>query len=79
MVASRPVFHRPRPASIVPPPFGSGYQFVSRLSGDTEWASIVPPPFGSGYQFVSKLSGDTEWASIVPPPFGSGYHKRNDW
>ena len=36
-------------ASIVPPPFGSGYLacLLRRLA--VHYASIVPPPFGSGY------------------------------
>ena len=37
-------------ASIVPPPFGSGYASPSDLDVEVLLgASIVPPPFGSGY------------------------------
>ena len=37
------------PASIVPPPFGSGYVIGCRGFAEIVRASIVPPPFGSGY------------------------------
>ena len=68
-------------ASIVPPPFGSGYS--SRL--------LYPPDCSSdALQLCRPLSGAVipvhgqgdeqgQCASIVPPPFGSGYvyHPRN--
>ncbi len=66
-------------ASIVPPPFGSGYA-GQRWAG--EWAlpaSIVPPPFGSGYPHSEGGVGGSRFrASIVPPPFGSGYQLSHD-
>ena len=65
----------PALASIVPPPFGSGYDPCAAIKlhgGHT--ASIVPPPFGSGYSPEPAESDIRCWASIVPPPFGSGYH-----
>ena len=36
-------------ASIVPPPFGSGYQGEGCRQREAYHTSIVPPPFGSGY------------------------------
>ena len=36
-------------ASIVPPPFGSGYGYIATIHTSELHASIVPPPFGSGY------------------------------
>ena len=36
-------------ASIVPPPFGSGYRASDSTIARYDAASIVPPPFGSGY------------------------------
>ena len=61
-------------ASIVPPPFGSGY-VLKAVAGIliNSVASIVPPPFGSGYLAASVVAGALRLASIVPPPFGSGY------
>ena len=38
-------------ASIVPPPFGSGYTQVVLGGFQAGPASIVPPPFGSGYSW----------------------------
>ena len=71
--------HRLRPlplgsaASIVPPPFGSGYNESEHRAADGGNASIVPPPFGSGYNESEHRAADGGNASIVPPPFGSGY------
>ena len=65
-------------ASIVPPPFGSGYS-PARLPAfyPLRRASIVPPPFGSGYgQWIQSILPYAP-ASIVPPPFGSGYDGGN--
>ena len=64
-----------RTASIVPPPFGSGYGGPQATSAAGIAASIVPPPFGSGYRTTpSRLPPRMRPASIVPPPFGSGYN-----
>ena len=60
-------------ASIVPPPFGSGYQRRKAQCSLRFGASIVPPPFGSGYTLRGSGGGWGKAASIVPPPFGSGY------
>ena len=44
---------RLRHASILPPPFGGGYQEVMRVIPDDAVASILPPPFGGGYDIVT--------------------------
>ena len=63
-------------ASIVPPPFGSGYGSWDDISIKTVVASIVPPPFGSDAGQLTDARGRrVVVASIVPPPFGSGYRR----
>ena len=42
-------------ASIVPPPFGSGYPVGKESLLSFLDASIVPPPFGSGYKATHTL------------------------
>ena len=62
-------------ASIVPPPFGSGYEAGVAQSEAEAVASIVPPPFRERlYDTPVAMTLSDLQASIVPPPFGSGYH-----
>ena len=70
------IAHAAYQASIVPPPFGSGYMAGVLLNRPSaRIASIVPPPFGSGYYGGAAPADANLVASIVPPPFGSGYSR----
>ena len=53
-----------QPASIVPPPFGSGYSDCDRRRQAVEQvdASIAPPPFGSGYAPGSAAAPSANFA-----------------
>ena len=56
-------------ASIVPPPFGSGYRSIAVSPGDNRIASIVPPPFGSGYSAFAIRRGSPGWRFNRAAPF----------
>ena len=79
---SAPSRRRSAPASIVPPPFGSGYFHVRAMDAaphsGRRWARTLC--FNCAAPFRKRLSALASAAqlsshrpSIVPPPFGSGY------
>ena len=57
------------PASIVPPPFGSGYDAGNAWLAFLRDASIVPPPFGSGYPGGSAPRGSVARRFNCAAPF----------
>ena len=60
---------RRKAASIVPPPFGSGYDHPIYACEPPTWASIVPPPFGSGYDSRVAAAGSSGPGFNCAAPF----------
>ena len=66
--------HRHSKASIVPPPFGSGYPPDARRAFLLLGMLQSCRPLSGAVMTVAKVDGTSlRRASIVPPPFGSGY------
>ena len=65
-------------ASIVPPPFGSGYYTPASLTSATMERFNCAAPFRERLLDLVKSCLDVHRASIVPPPFGSGYSHHHD-